>query len=95
MIFFFTLCFFWVKKKKIAQFRNPIRKKTNCTKKVKNIQKQIKQQTTNKQTKKANGLKHLGVTKGDRIGILLPQALETGVSHVATYKSGCIRFVCV
>ncbi|HYD69949.1 acyl-CoA synthetase [Azospirillum sp.] len=38
----------------------------------------------------ANALRGLGVVRGDRIGILLPQAPETAVSHVATYKLGAI-----
>lgn len=31
-----------------------------------------------------------GVEVGDRIGILLPQALETALAHVASYKIGCV-----
>lgn len=38
----------------------------------------------------ANGLGALGVARGDRIGILLPQAPETAIAHVATYKMGAI-----
>ncbi|AWK88926.1 acyl-CoA synthetase [Azospirillum thermophilum] len=36
----------------------------------------------------ANVLAAQGVGRGDRVGILLPQAPETAVSHVATYKLG-------
>ncbi|HEY0833325.1 MAG TPA: acyl-CoA synthetase [Azospirillum sp.] len=38
----------------------------------------------------ANLLRALGVVRGDRVGILLPQAPETAVSHIATYKLGAI-----
>jgi len=38
----------------------------------------------------ANLLRALGVTRGDRVGILLPQAPETAVSHVAVYKMGAV-----
>ncbi|WP_050468427.1 acyl-CoA synthetase [Herbaspirillum chlorophenolicum] len=38
----------------------------------------------------ANLLQAHGAQRGDRIGILLPQAPETAFSHVAAYKSGCI-----
>ncbi|TWC62372.1 acyl-CoA synthetase [Herbaspirillum sp. SJZ099] len=38
----------------------------------------------------ANLLRAHGVQRGERIGILLPQAPETAFSHVAAYKSGCI-----
>ncbi|QCO17276.1 AMP-dependent synthetase (plasmid) [Azospirillum brasilense] len=36
----------------------------------------------------ANALAAHGVARGDRVGILLPQAPETAVSHVAVYKMG-------
>lgn len=36
----------------------------------------------------ANALDAQGVVRGDRVGILLPQAPETAVSHVAVYKLG-------
>ena len=36
----------------------------------------------------ANALGAHGVMRGDRVGILLPQAPETAVSHVAVYKMG-------
>lgn len=38
----------------------------------------------------ANALAVQGVMRGDRIGILLPQAPETAVTHIAAYKMGCI-----
>ncbi|NYT86375.1 acyl-CoA synthetase [Pollutimonas harenae] len=31
-----------------------------------------------------------GVERGDRVGILLPQAPETALGHIAAYKTGCI-----
>src|SRR5262245_45186174 len=38
----------------------------------------------------ANLLAAHGVGLGDRVGILLPQAMETAYSHVAVYKLGAI-----
>ncbi len=38
----------------------------------------------------ANALRALGVARGDRIGILLPQRPETAIAHVAAYKLGAI-----
>ncbi|MCW2242839.1 AMP-binding protein [Azospirillum canadense] len=38
----------------------------------------------------ANALAAQGVVRGDRIGILLPQAPETAITHIAAYKMGCI-----
>ena len=38
----------------------------------------------------ANGLKACGIEQGDRVGILLPQAPETALSHIAIYKIGGI-----
>lgn len=38
----------------------------------------------------ANALAGLGIARGDRIAILLPQAPETAVAHVAAYKMGAI-----
>jgi len=36
----------------------------------------------------ANTLKAHGMQVGDRLGILLPQCLETAIAHIATYKTG-------
>ncbi len=36
----------------------------------------------------ANALVGLGLTPGDRVGLILPQRPETGISHVAVYKAG-------
>lgn len=38
----------------------------------------------------ANGLAHLGVTRGDRVAIILPQRAETGMAYIATFKLGAI-----
>lgn len=38
----------------------------------------------------ANTLKAHGMQAGDRLGILLPQSLETAIAHIATYKTGGI-----
>ena len=38
----------------------------------------------------ANALAARGVNRGDRIGILLPQAPETALAHIAAYKLGAI-----
>lgn len=38
----------------------------------------------------ANALHELGVRKGDRVGIVLPQRAETVIAHVAVYKLGAI-----
>ncbi|MBP2299046.1 acyl-CoA synthetase [Azospirillum picis] len=38
----------------------------------------------------ANTLAGHGVARGDRVGILLPQAPETAISHVAVYKMGAV-----
>ncbi len=38
----------------------------------------------------ANALTALGVKAGDRVGIVLPQRVETGVAHIAVYLSGAI-----
>jgi len=40
--------------------------------------------------KLANVLAAKGLRRGDRVGILLPQAPETAVAHIAVYKSGMI-----
>ena len=38
----------------------------------------------------ANGLVGLGVVRGDRVGIVVPQSLETGIAHLGTYKLGAV-----
>jgi acetyl-CoA synthetase len=38
----------------------------------------------------ANALRGLGVGAGDRVGIVLPQRLETSLAHLAVYKLGAI-----
>ncbi len=38
----------------------------------------------------ANGLKAHGLSQGDRMGIMLPQSPEAGISHIAIYKIGAI-----
>lgn len=38
----------------------------------------------------ANVLRHLGIEKGDRVGIILPQRAETVIGHMAIYKLGAI-----
>ena len=40
--------------------------------------------------KLANVFAGLGLTPGERVGILLPQAPETAISHIACYKAGLI-----
>lgn len=38
----------------------------------------------------ANALAALGVERGDRVGIILPQRYETVVAHIAVYKLGAV-----
>ena len=38
----------------------------------------------------ANALGRLGVTRGDRVGIVMPQRFETAVAHIALYQLGAI-----
>ena len=38
----------------------------------------------------ANALAGLGVRRGDRVGVILPQRIETAVAHVAVYKLGAV-----
>jgi acetyl-CoA synthetase len=38
----------------------------------------------------ANGWRRTGLAVGDRVAILLPQAPETGIAHLAAYKSGAV-----
>ena len=40
--------------------------------------------------KLANVLVARGIGPGDRVGILLPQAPETAVAHIAVYKAGMV-----
>ena len=40
--------------------------------------------------KLANLLQAGGLRRGDRVGILLPQSLETGIAHVACWKAGLV-----
>ena len=38
----------------------------------------------------ANALRGLGLKRGDRVAILLPQAPETAIAHVAAYRAGLV-----
>jgi len=38
----------------------------------------------------ANLLRSLGIERGDRVAVLLPQTLETAIGHIAIYKLGAI-----
>jgi len=38
----------------------------------------------------ANALRRLGVKRGDRVAIVMPQRFETAVSHIALYRLGAI-----
>jgi len=38
----------------------------------------------------ARGLRSLGVARGDRVALMLPQGFETAIAHVAIYKLGAI-----
>lgn len=38
----------------------------------------------------ARGLRSLGVTRGDRVALMLPQGFHTAIGHVAIYKLGAI-----
>jgi acetyl-CoA synthetase len=38
----------------------------------------------------ANALRGLGVVKGDRVAIILPQREETAIAHIAVYKLGAV-----
>lgn len=40
--------------------------------------------------KLANALIDLGLERGERVGILLPQAPETAITHIAAYKMGAV-----
>lgn len=37
-----------------------------------------------------NGLRAVGIERGDRVGIVAPQSVETGVAHLALYKIGAV-----
>ena len=43
-----------------------------------------------KSNRLANALRALGISRGDRVGILLPQSAEVTVAHAAIYKLGAI-----
>ncbi|HET6563742.1 MAG TPA: AMP-binding protein [Marmoricola sp.] len=45
---------------------------------------------TERSNRLANALRELGVQRGDRVAVMLPQGLDCGVSHLATYKLGAI-----
>src|SRR5947199_3184956 len=38
----------------------------------------------------ANALAGLGIRRGDRVGVLLPQRPETAIAHLAIYKLGAV-----
>ncbi|MDP6728691.1 MAG: AMP-binding protein [SAR324 cluster bacterium] len=38
----------------------------------------------------ANALEGLGIQPGERVGIVLPQCPETGIAHMAIYKTGAV-----
>ena len=38
----------------------------------------------------ANGLRSLGIARGDRVALLLPQGFEAAIAHIAIYKLGAI-----
>ena len=38
----------------------------------------------------ANALAGLGIGRGDRVGVLLPQRPETAIAHLAIYKLGAV-----
>ena len=38
----------------------------------------------------ANALKRLGVARGDRVAIVMPQRFETAVAHIALYRLGAV-----
>ncbi|MEC9401970.1 MAG: AMP-binding protein, partial [Pseudomonadota bacterium] len=38
----------------------------------------------------ANALEGLGLNRGDRVALLLPQIPQTAIAHLATYKTGAI-----
>lgn len=54
------------------------------------IEKYTFQDLKSRSNRLANGLAALGVTTGDRVGILLPQCPETALAHIAVYKLGAV-----
>ncbi len=38
----------------------------------------------------ANALRAMGIARGDRVGIILQQRIETGIAHLAVYKLGAV-----
>ena len=38
----------------------------------------------------ANALVGIGIERGDRVGVILPQRIETAIAHIAIYKIGAI-----
>ena len=38
----------------------------------------------------SNALAHLGVQRGDRVALILPQRPETAIAHLAVYKLGAV-----
>ncbi len=47
-------------------------------------------QITEASNRLANCWRRAGLAVGDRVAVLLPQAPETGIAHIAAYKSGAI-----
>jgi acetyl-CoA synthetase len=47
-------------------------------------------QLRNRADRLANALRQRGVTRGDRVAILLPQSADVALSHLAAYKLGAI-----
>ncbi len=45
---------------------------------------------TERSDRLAAGLRAMGVERGDRVAVLLPQGLACGIAHLATYKLGAI-----
>jgi acetyl-CoA synthetase len=47
-------------------------------------------QVTTSSNRFANGLAGLGVDRGDRVAIMLPQGFDVAIAHLGTYKRGAI-----
>ncbi|MBW3659245.1 MAG: AMP-binding protein, partial [Actinobacteria bacterium] len=47
-------------------------------------------QVTERSGRVANALVGLGIARGDRVGVLLPQGLDVAVAHLAVYKLGAV-----